>query len=177
MLQQTQVARVEQYYGRFLREYPTIHHLANAAPAEVRESWQGLGYYRRAANLHRLAETVVRERRGEVPETLEELRGLPGIGRYTAGAVSAFAFEQAQAAVDTNVERVIRRVFLSPRSRPTPNRIWSLAQSLVPRRGPSAWAYNQAIMELGALVCTARVARCEVCPVRRVCRMGARVRR
>jgi A/G-specific adenine glycosylase len=174
MLQQTQVSRVEQFYDRFLLQYPTIHDLARAAPAQVRESWHGLGYYRRAANLHRLAETVVRDRRGLIPETVEELRGLPGIGRYTAGAVSAFAFERAEAAVDTNVERVIRRVFLSPRSRPSANRIWALAQSLVPRRGHGAWIYNQAIMELGALVCTARVARCEVCPLRPVCRYGSR---
>ena len=118
MLQQTQVSRVEQYYTAFLTQYPTIHHLAAASPAMVRESWQGLGYYRRATNLHRLAQEVVNQRSGDLPDDIVELRKLPGIGRYTAGAVAAFAFEQAEPAVDTNVERVIRRAFFSSRSQP-----------------------------------------------------------
>ena len=172
MLQQTQVSRVEQYYARFLAEYPTIQDLARATPARVREAWQGLGYYRRAINLQRLAETVVREQGGVMPEGVEDLRRLPGVGRYTAGAVASFAFEQAEPAVDTNVERVIRRAFLSPRSRAKGQRIWSLARTLVPRAGRSAWAFNQAIMELGAVVCTARIAKCGECPVRSACRMG-----
>ena len=172
MLQQTQVSRVEQYYDRFLAEYPTIQDLARATPARVREAWQGLGYYRRAINLQRLAETVVREQGGIMPEGVEDLRRLPGVGRYTAGAVASFAFEQAEPAVDTNVERVIRRAFLSPRSRAKGQRIWSLARALVPRAGRSAWAFNQAIMELGAVVCTARIAKCGECPVRSACRMG-----
>ncbi len=170
MLQQTQVSRVEQYYLRFLAQYPTIRDLAVASPRQVRESWAGLGYYRRAAHLHRLATLVVKERDGVVPDQVEELRRLPGVGRYTAGAVASFAFERAEPAVDTNVGRVIRRAFFSPRARPSEQRIWSVARTLVRRKGPSAWAFNQAIMELGALVCTARVARCEVCPVSGVCR-------
>ncbi|MEO8200859.1 MAG: A/G-specific adenine glycosylase [Gemmatimonadota bacterium] len=172
MLQQTQVSRVEQYYHTFLNQYPTIHHLARASSARVRESWQGLGYYRRAANLHLLARQVVQERSGEMPRDVEELRKLPGVGRYTAGAVAAFAFERSEPAVDTNVERVIRRVFFAPRSHASANRIWDRAASLVPRRGMPAWTFSQAIMELGALVCTARVARCDVCPVKSVCRAG-----
>jgi A/G-specific adenine glycosylase len=92
MLQQTQVSRVEAYYERFLDRYPTIHALAAAPPAAVRESWEGLGYYRRAANLHRLAQEVVHERDGIVPSDLAELRRLPGVGRYTAGAVASFAY-------------------------------------------------------------------------------------
>jgi A/G-specific adenine glycosylase len=172
MLQQTQVIRVEQYYQRFLTQYPTIRDLAVAAPAQVRESWQGLGYYRRATNLHRLAVSVVEERNGVMPESVEELARLPGVGRYTAGAVASFAFEQSEPAVDTNVARVIRRAFLSPRARVTEKKMWALARTLVPKRGAAAWSFNQAIMELGALICTARVARCNECPVSSACRTG-----
>ena len=175
MLQQTQVSRVEIYYERFLRRYPTIQDLARARPAQVRESWEGLGYYRRAVNLHRLARMVVREADGVVPSDLDALQRLPGVGRYTAGAVASFAFEHATPAVDTNVARVIRRAF-HPRARGTggASRIWATAQTLMPRPGPPAWTFNQAIMELGARVCTARVVRCEVCPVRLVCTSGRR---
>jgi A/G-specific adenine glycosylase len=172
MLQQTQVTRVEQYYGKFLLQYPTIRDLAVAAPAQVRESWQGLGYYRRATNLHRLAQSVVQERDGMMPDTVAELERLPGVGRYTAGAVASFAFEHAEPAVDTNVGRVIRRAFFSPRARATEKRVWGLARILVPRKGNPAWTFNQAIMELGAVVCTARIARCGECPVQSACRLG-----
>jgi A/G-specific adenine glycosylase len=172
MLQQTQVSRVEQYYHTFLHRYPTIHHLARAKSNSVRESWEGLGYYRRAANLHLLAQTVVRERRGVMPTEVTELQLLPGIGRYTAGAVAAFAYERAEPAVDTNVERVIRRAFLGPRARANSDRVWKIAGALVPRSGRAAWTFNQGIMELGALICTARVAHCSRCPVRASCRMG-----
>ena len=173
MLQQTQVSRVEEYYPRFLGRYPTIHDLAAARPAQVREVWEGLGYYRRAENLHRLAQVVVAEREGRLPEDPEELRTLPGIGRYTAGAVSTFAFERAHPAVDTNVSRVIRRAF-HPRARGSAGTrlLWSTAERLQPRAGNAAWTFNQAIMELGALVCTARVAKCGECPVRRGCKTG-----
>ena len=173
MLQQTQVSRVELFYGRFLAEYPSLEKLAGAEPGQVRESWQGLGYYRRAANLHRLARTVVADHGGEVPSDPELLQKLPGVGRYTAGAVASFAFERAVPTVDTNIARVIRRAFL-PRRPKNPNDkvIWATAAKLVPRRGSTAWAFNQAIMELGALVCTARVARCEICPVAVVCKTG-----
>ena len=173
MLQQTQVSRVTEYYARFLERYPTVHDLAGAAPAQVREVWQGLGYYRRAANLHRLAQVVVNDRDGIIPHDTEELRHLPGVGRYTAGAVSTFAFERATPAIDTNVGRVIRRAF-HPRVRGAAGdkRIWATGARLVPRAGRPAWTFNQAIMELGALVCTARVAHCGKCPVSAVCRTG-----
>jgi A/G-specific adenine glycosylase len=111
MLQQTQVNRVEQYYGKFLERYPTVEALAKARPKAVRESWEGLGYYRRAHNLHALARAVVTEHDGRVPRDPGELRRLPGVGAYTAGAISTFAYERPAAAVDTNVARVIRRVF------------------------------------------------------------------
>ena len=172
MLQQTPVARVEGYYRRFLEQYPSIGALAAAPAAQVRESWEGLGYYRRAANLHRLAQAVVGEHGGVVPHDPAALVRLPGIGRYTAGAVACFAYERATPAVDTNVARVIRRVF-HPRTVAS-RRIWKTAAHILPRRGAAAWAFNQAIMELGALVCTARVARCRECPVRACCRTGER---
>jgi A/G-specific adenine glycosylase len=175
MLQQTQVARVEEYYPRFLARYPTIHALAAAHPDQVREVWQGLGYYRRAVNLHRLAQVVVTERSGRLPEGIAELEALPGVGRYTAGAVATFAFEQATPAVDTNVSRVLRRAF-HPRAKGTAGdkKLWATGHRLQPRAGQAAWTFNQAIMELGALVCTARVARCGECPVRAVCSTGKR---
>jgi A/G-specific adenine glycosylase len=176
MLQQTQVSRVEAYYTRFLDRYPTIHALAQASPAAVRESWDGLGYYRRATNLHRLAQTVVREHAGVLPSDPSALERLPGIGRYTAGAVACFAYERVAATVDTNVGRVVRRVF-HPRLRggPMSRRIWATALEILPRNGKLAWEVNQGLMELGALICTARLAKCGVCPVRRACRTGRTV--
>lgn len=175
MLQQTQVSRVESYYGRFLERYPTIESLASASAATVRESWDGLGYYRRAANLHLLAQEVVRDRAGIIPADPAELRRLPGVGRYTAGAVASFAFERSAPAVDTNVARVLRRAF-HPRMSGSAldRRVWNTAERMIPRRGKTAWAFNQAIMELGALICTAREARCGVCPVRSACATGKR---
>lgn len=177
MLQQTQVSRVEPYYHRFLKRYPTIEALASASPARVRETWEGLGYYRRATNLHRLAREVVRDHGGIVPDDVIQLRRLPGVGRYTAGAVASFAYERSAPAVDTNVARVLRRAF-HPRThgKVIVQRIWETAQLMVPTRGKSAWAFNQAIMELGALICTAREARCGVCPVRSACATGRRAK-
>ena len=176
MLQQTQVSRVEDYYHRFLAAFPTVHAVARSTPDRVRESWDGLGYYRRAENLHRLAREIVASHDGTIPADPAILRRLPGVGRYTAGAVAAFAYEAAEPAVDTNVGRVIRRAF-HPRagqSARDDHRVWSTADALQGRRGPTAWALNQGLMELGALVCTARQARCEICPVSTVCATGRR---
>lgn len=111
MLQQTQVSRVLEYWPRFLARYPTVERLARARPAAVREAWDGLGYYRRAANLHRLAQVVVKEHDGRLPSDVGALRELPGVGHYTAGAVACFAYEHPAATVDTNVARVLARVF------------------------------------------------------------------
>ena len=172
LLQQTPVARVETYYPRFLERYPDIQSLAAAPAAQVRESWEGLGYYRRASNLHRLAQAVVKEHGGMVPADPAVLVALPGVGRYTAGAVACFAYERPTAAVDTNVARVIRRAF-HPRTSAS-RRVWETAAAILPRRGRAAWEFNQGIMELGALLCTARVARCGECPVRECCRTGER---
>jgi A/G-specific adenine glycosylase len=173
MLQQTQVSRVQPYYLQFLDRYPTIYSLAQAPANAVRESWAGLGYYRRAANLHRLAQEVVHEHGGIIPSDPLVLKRLPGIGRYTAGAIASFAFERPTPAVDTNVARVLRRAF-HPRTaqRVLARRIWTTAEQIVPRRGKTAWLFNQAVMELGAMVCTARRPRCGSCPVRLVCATG-----
>jgi A/G-specific adenine glycosylase len=175
MLQQTQVSRVEGFYARFLERFPTLEALAAAPPARVREAWAGLGYYRRAASLHGLARLVTATHGGRLPDDPAVLRRLPGVGPYTAGAVASFAFERAAPAVDTNVARVLRRAF-HPRATGATGerRIWDTAAGFVRRPGRSAWEFNQAIMELGALVCTARVARCGDCPVQRECGSGAR---
>jgi A/G-specific adenine glycosylase len=182
MLQQTQVSRVLDFYPRFLAQFPTLHALAGAEPKRVRESWEGLGYYARARNLHELARQVTRGDKaggGALPEHPHELQALPGIGAYTAGAVASFAYEQRVATVDTNVARVLSRAF-APRLRPKRardlKRIWQIAERTLPRTGKATWEHNQALMELGALVCTARVARCQGCPVRRECVTGSATR-
>lgn len=168
MLQQTQVSRVVDYYDRFLTRFPTLDALAKAPPARVRDAWEGLGYYARVRNLHALSRQV-----RELPAEPAALRALPGIGPYTAGAVASFAFEKRAALVDTNVARVLRRVF-APRADFTSSRgqkrLWSIATAVLPRTGRATWTHNQAIMELGALVCTARVARCGLCPVAGLCK-------
>jgi len=178
MLQQTQVSRVVQYYPRFLERFPTIEHLARAPPKAVREEWDGLGYYARASNLHALARVVSREHDGTLPADPQALVKLPGVGRYTAGAVASFAYEKPVPAVDTNVRRVIRRAFLGKGEWGKGNgerRTWALAATLVPRNGNTAWRFNQAIMELGARICVARKPRCPACPVVTVCKTGKRV--
>ncbi len=189
MLQQTQVSRVAEYYPRFLERFPDLETLARARPRAVREAWDGLGYYARARNLHALAKQVAgRGEAGkgvtgrgvaELPDDPAELIKLPGIGPYTAGAVASFAYEKPVPAVDTNVARVMGRVFLGDnRQRLSGNRqrlIWSLAAALVPKNGKRAWRFNQAIMELGALVCVARKPKCPECPIRSTCKTGRRL--
>ena len=165
MLQQTQVARVLEFYGPFLRRYPSLASLARARPAAVREAWDGLGYYRRAANLHRLARRVVRDHGGELPSEPAHLEQLPGVGPYTAGAVASFAFEKPAPAVDTNVRRVLGRAFGCRTAKDST----AVARDLQPKRGKTAWSFNQALMELGALVCTPRAPKCDRCPVSRHC--------
>jgi A/G-specific adenine glycosylase len=170
MLQQTQVSRVLDFWPQFLRRYPTIERLARARPTAVREAWDGLGYYRRAENLHRLAKVVVREHDGQLPDEPAELEKLPGVGHYTAGAVACFAYEKPAATVDTNVARVLGRAFGVSGTR----RLIALHHAMQPRRGATAYAFNQGVMELGALVCTARKPKCAECPVRKGCRWFAR---
>lgn len=175
MLQQTQVLRVVPRWHEFLSRFPTLHHIAAADLTHVEEAWQGLGYYARARNLHRTARLVTRDgadTAATLPSTAEELRALPGIGRYTAGAVASFAYGRRTPLVDTNVARVLQRVFL-PRAKrkvaATENALWELAERSLPATATAVWTHNQALMEIGALVCTARVMHCGKCPVRRVC--------
>jgi A/G-specific adenine glycosylase len=181
MLQQTQVSRVLEYYPRFLSRFPSVRHLARARPRAVREAWDGLGYYARARNLHALAKQVSGAG-GQVPDDPAELRKLPGVGRYTAGAVACFAYEKPVATVDTNIARVIRRVWgirnakLGTRNgSAVSKRVWDIAARIVPRNGKTAWRFNQAMMELGATVCVARKPRCPECPLMRHCKTGRRL--
>jgi A/G-specific adenine glycosylase len=175
MLQQTQVARVLDFYPRFLQRYPTAEDMAAAPGDAVRESWAGLGYYARARNLHAAARHIAGPLRGRMPRLPEELRRLPGIGRYTAGAVASLAFGADVPAVDTNAARVLGRVFGvrgRTKSARRERRLWAIATALVPSGRSADW--NQALMDLGALFCTARAPRCPTCPVRRTCRGAAR---
>lgn len=169
MLQQTQVDRVIPYYHRWLEAFPTVHELAAAPTAEVIRHWAGLGYNRRAVNLQRTAQAVV-EIGGDFPRTVDELRQLPGIGPYTAGAIACFAFEQDVPFIDTNMRRVLHRVLLGPEL-PEPlakdPAIVALAAEVIPPgRG---WDWNQALIEFGALQCTARKPLCVVCPLQDIC--------
>src|SRR5271169_344350 len=164
MLQQTRVAAVIGHYGEFLRRFPTVEKLAAAREASVLAAWSGLGYYRRARMLHAAAKEIVRERAGKFPETAEGLRTLPGVGRYTAAAIASIAFGEPVAVVDGNVERVLQRV--SGR-RLAGEEFWLAAEKLLDRQRPGD--FNQAIMELGATVCTPRAPACLTCPVVDLC--------
>ena len=171
MLQQTQVERVREYYGRFLREYPTVRDLAAARAARVQESWDGLGYYARARNLHAAARMIVRQHGGRFPRHPGELQALPGVGRYTAGAVASFAYGEPAPILDTNVRRVLART-LEGKAFPhlTLTRAeMDLAEESMPADRAAANTWNVAVMELGALVCVARGPRCEDCPVADLC--------
>jgi A/G-specific adenine glycosylase len=170
MLQQTQVERVIPKYHEFLARYPTIGSLARARPAEVKRLWYPLGYNIRPVNLQGIARETLARYGGRLPDEAAALRSMRGIGRYTAGAILSFAFGQGAALVDTNVRRVLTRVFLGPRRARHlrgERAIWSLAEALVPARG--AYDYNQALMDFGATWCTARAPRCPGCPMRAFC--------
>ncbi|MES2524243.1 MAG: hypothetical protein V4617_16210 [Gemmatimonadota bacterium] len=178
MLQQTQVSRVVDYYARFLERFPTLVHVAESPVSHVLDQWEGLGYYARARNLHKLAGVVTSNGAvpGEMPCDVESLQTLPGIGAYTAGAVATFAYERRAPLVDTNVARVLLRFFARKhaardtiKSAYGQRVAWTLAERSLPRAGRAVWEHNQALMELGALVCTARVARCGECPLQREC--------
>ncbi len=175
MLQQTQVDRVSRFYGPFLRRYPTFEALAAAPEPAVRESWEGLGYYARARNLHRTARLVVEEYGGRLPDDPSTIRRLPGIGRSTAGAVLSIAYGKDAAILDTNAARVLRRVFaVRARGGKTrlQRRLWEVAEQVTP--AGRADVFNQAIMDLGATVCRPRNPMCPICPLRFQCRHRAR---
>ncbi|HTW58051.1 MAG TPA: A/G-specific adenine glycosylase [Terriglobales bacterium] len=164
MLQQTRVAAVIEHYHEFLRRFPTVKKLAAAREASVLAAWSGLGYYRRARMLHAAAKVVVRELGGKFPETARNLRALPGVGRYTAAAIASIAFNQPVAVVDGNVERVLQRISSKPLAGED---LWLRAEQLLDRQRPGD--FNQAMMELGATVCTPRAPACLTCPVVELC--------
>ena len=166
MLQQTQVDRVLPYYARFLERFPNAPSLAEAPVADVIKLWSGLGYNRRAVNLQRAAQAVVAEYGGEFPSEPEELRKLPGLGPYTAGAVAAFAFERDVAFLDTNMRRVVTRLVFGAEGAPERDVLAAAGELLPPDHG---WEWNQALIEFGALQCTARKPACIVCPLSEQC--------
>ncbi|MBE2182463.1 MAG: A/G-specific adenine glycosylase [Anaerolineae bacterium] len=175
MLQQTQVETVKPYYARFLEAYPTIDDLAAAPLGDVLKLWEGLGYYSRARNLHKAAAQVIEHFGGKIPESVSELLSLSGVGRYTAGAVASIAYGMREPALDGNVIRVYSRLFdiTDEVSLPaTQAKFWELAETLLPEARPGD--YNQALMDLGRLICKPRAPRCESCPVQKHCLAYAR---
>ena len=168
MLQQTTVASVGSYFAAFIERWPTVNDLAAATQDDVMRLWAGLGYYARARNLKACAETVVREHGGRFPANAADLQALPGIGAYTAAAIAAIAFDELVAVIDGNIERVIARLFAIteplPRAKPA---IRARQAELTPRH--RAGDYAQAMMDLGATICTPRRAACALCPLAEAC--------
>jgi|SRR5271157_1468353 len=160
MLQQTRVAAVVDHYMRFMQRFPTVQALAAAREPSVLAAWSGLGYYHRARRMHQAAKLIARERRGKFPQTAKEWRKLPGIGRYTAAAIASIAFGEAVAAVDGNVKRVFERMLGRSEGRAA---VWQRAERLLDRKRPGD--FNQALMELGATLCTPRAPQCLFCPL------------
>ena len=174
MLQQTQVVTVLRYYDRWFELFPTLESLARADETQVLHAWQGLGYYSRARHLHQCARWVVEHLGSELPRDANALLELPGIGRYTAGAVASFAFNLPAPILDANVSRVLARLLnleIPIDREPAKSTLWKLAEWLV--AGPEPGLFNSAIMELGALVCTPRLPACDRCPVRLDCRASS----
>ncbi|MBI3849638.1 MAG: A/G-specific adenine glycosylase [Verrucomicrobia bacterium] len=185
MLQQTQVKTVIPYWQRWMRELPTLQSLARARPEKILKLWEGLGYYTRALNLHKAARQIMAMHAGKFPEKFDDILALPGVGRYTAGAICSIAFNQPTPILDGNVIRVLTRVFgigENPRDKLTNTKLWQLAETLVqtaadisrpasriPHPASLASHFNQSLMELGALVCTPRSPRCCDCPARKHC--------
>jgi A/G-specific adenine glycosylase len=181
MLQQTQVTTVIPYWERWMRELPRVQSLARAHPDRVLKLWEGLGYYTRAANLRKAAQIIIEKHAGRFPERFADVLALPGIGRYTAGAICSIAFNQPTPVLDGNVIRVLTRIFgiaENPREKITGAKLWNLAAVLVEEAaklrhpetaGPNCSHLNQALMELGALICAPRRPQCPLCPVRKSC--------
>jgi len=170
MLQQTQVGTVIGYYERFLKSFPTISALAAAPPDEVMQHWAGLGYYARARNLHRAAQQMVEQHSGRFPESFDTIHALPGVGRSTAAAISAFAFGQRAAILDGNVKRVFARHFGvagEVKSKSVTDQLWAIAEAQLPET--SIEPYTQGLMDLGATLCTRSKPSCLLCPVQTSC--------
>jgi A/G-specific adenine glycosylase len=171
MLQQTQVATVIPYYKNFLKSFPTVLHLAKADLSKVLKVWEGLGYYSRARNLHRAARIVSNHFNGKIPDNLTDLRTLPGIGRYTAGAILSIAFNKEAPILDGNVKRVLSRLFAiaNPSAKgKNEARLWHLSESLLPKSHASS--FNQGLMDLGSTICTLKEPQCPRCPLRDLCK-------
>jgi A/G-specific adenine glycosylase len=171
MLQQTQVATVIPYYHKWLRTFPDFSSLAGASENEVLRTWQGLGYYARARNLHSTAKTVMNRHGGNFPRAIDQMRQLPGIGRYTAHALASFAFDQSVPIVEANTARVLARLFNLRKSincNSGRRILWQKAATLLPKSG--AATFNSALLDLGALICLARKPKCNACPVKAFCR-------
>jgi A/G-specific adenine glycosylase len=170
MLQQTQVSAVISYYQRFMSRFPNIANLANAEQEEVLQYWSGLGYYSRARNLHHAAQTILDEHHGQFPEDFETMQSLSGIGRSTAAAIAAFAFNQTHTILDGNVKRILARHFVIEGWPSTPKvekEMWLLADTLLPKT--EMIAYTQGLMDLGATLCTRSQPKCEICPINNTC--------
>ncbi len=170
MLQQTRVEAVIPYFETWMRLFPTVQALANASEQDVLNAWEGLGYYSRARNLHKAAKLVVDEYQGDLPRDLGELRKLPGIGRYTMGAIASIAFGMDVPALDGNIKRVYARIFdiETPVDSPAGEKLlWDLADKNLPKG--HAGDYNQALMDLGATICVPKNPRCLICPVMKLC--------
>jgi len=170
MLQQTRVETVIPYYERWMQRFPTLAALASASQQEVLSVWEGLGYYSRARNLHQAAQVVMERFGGQVPRDPLLLRSLPGVGAYTAGAIASIAFGLDEAALDGNIRRVLARVFavrIPARSPQGERQLWQLARENLP--AGQAGDYNQALMDLGASLCTPRAPRCLLCPLLEMC--------
>ncbi len=170
MLQQTQVVTVIPYFQRFLHEFPNIAALAAASETCVLRLWEGLGYYRRARQMHQAAQRIVAEHDGEFPRDKSTVQALPGIGRYTAGAILSIAFDAREPILEANTVRVFSRLLAyrgDPTSASGQQTLWQAAEDFLPRR--RCGDFNQAMMELGSEICTPREPRCEACPVARLC--------
>jgi len=171
MLQQTRVETVIPYFEKWMRLFPNVRKLAKASELDVLNVWEGLGYYSRARNLHKAAQIVAEEYKGEIPRDLDELRKLPGIGRYTLGAIASIAFGMDVSALDGNIKRVYARIFdvIEPVDSPVGEKfLWQLADEHLPKG--QAGDYNQALMDLGATICVPRNPRCLICPVMGLCK-------
>jgi A/G-specific adenine glycosylase len=173
MLQQTQVSRVIEKYGEFMQRFPTLHALADANESDVTAAWAGLGYYRRARNLHKAAIMVRDQFGGKLPNSVEDLRLLPGVGRYTAGAIASIVFNQPEPLVDGNVVRVLSRLYARPGAADdnvTLRWTWDREAEVARAAGPDVAACNEGLMELGATICTpGATPRCDICPLRTLC--------